>query len=379
MTKKEYFLYKLRRECGRVAMHIKGWGMHLYEPYLRWQHAKNWSSNISVTIGDIAIRNQKIALLLIYQPNNLSNSTLWTCQHLIKSGYAPLIVSNTPLQPSQLQLLKSHAWRILCRPNVGYDFGGYQDGIRFLNLQNLDLDALIVMNDSIWFPLYEGDTTIQRMEDSPEDFLGLQAHKRPSHRLLKCKKPKKQYFLESYFWLFKRRALCSDAFKQYWHNYKASSSKYHTVRNGEHSITPYLAANSLSYRGLITMDGVVDWLAHLPNDALYLALDQTSSCDPEYKFALDQLLTDYSDTSRWRSNAFDFIARLTSKKSLLATVQTLTISQLDVGYLKKGGDAMRLHALSFFASKVNEGNHVRKPHPSIWEEMQAKIAHLPSS
>jgi hypothetical protein len=93
---------------------------------------------------------------------------------------------------------------------------------------------------------------------------------------------------------------------------------------------------------------------------------------------LNQLLADYADTDEWRCKATDFIDRVTHKKNILATVQTLTISQLNVGYFKKGSDALGLHALSFFVSKVNEGKYVRQPHASIWAEMQSKLLSAPA-
>jgi hypothetical protein len=354
MSQSKYIRYKLKREYERIVQQVKGWLMRLYEPILRYRHDKYWDQFVNVLEGQIDSPARKIALLLVYQPNRLAESVLWTCTHLIEQGYAPLIVANGGLLPESVEALKAKSWKLLIRPNTGYDFGGYKDGIRFLRNLRLDIDYLLVMNDSIWFPLYVGDQTLEIMEQSPEDFLGLLERQRTPKAFHLNKSKTSRPFLGSYFWLFKKQTLSHHAFARFWDNYKPTSSKYHTIRNGERLLTPSLAEAGLSYKGLFKMERIVQWLQQLDNPALCAAMNE---------------LKKYLNNQDWRNEAMAIIKQITSKNNILAMAPALTVHQFNVGYFKKGSDASGIHALNVFIQGVNDGTKIKQPHPSIWNEM----------
>jgi hypothetical protein len=343
--------------------------MRFYEPVLRHRHNKHWHQFVEIIDGEVIINPRKVALLLIYQPKHLAKSILWTCSHLIEQGYAPLIVSNSELVPESLELLKSKSWKIMLRPNVGYDFGGYKDGIRYLKEANLNMDFLLVMNDSIWFPLYQSDQTLKIMEQSPEDFSGLLERQRTPKTFHFNKARASRPFLGSYFWLFKKQTLSHPAFNYFWNSYKPTSSKFHTIRNGERLLTPTLVEAGLTYQALFKMQMLANWLLQLNNQDLSAAMRQLTCHDPLNRQKLAVTIDNYSDTQAWREQAKSIIDRIAGKNNILAMAPTLTVSQFDVGYFKKGSDASGLHALKVFIEDVNAGGKLQKPHDSIWIEM----------
>src|SRR5215210_2469347 len=73
---------------------------------------------------------------------------------LKEAGFRITFVSNAPkFELANVADVEALCRQIVWRRNVGYDFGGYKDGIRCIG--NLDeVDRLIVMNDSAYGPFY---------------------------------------------------------------------------------------------------------------------------------------------------------------------------------------------------------------------------------
>ena len=78
----------------------------------------------------------------------------------IKNNFTPLIVSNSPLSNKDKNLILEYSWVLIERKNFGYDFGGYRDGVLFISEKIIDLDKLILINDSTWFPIIDNNSFI---------------------------------------------------------------------------------------------------------------------------------------------------------------------------------------------------------------------------
>jgi hypothetical protein len=163
--------WKLRREGYRFAEYLWAAAGLAYEPFLKIRHDR-WRRTLPVP-GDGGVpMTGKVALILAYQPTGIAASTWLTLEHLTAQGYAPLFISNAPLSPEDRATLTPLTWRIIERPNYGYDFGGYRDGILLLNDWGIRPERLFMMNDSIWFPLGPGSTLIKRLEAAEGDIIG---------------------------------------------------------------------------------------------------------------------------------------------------------------------------------------------------------------
>ena len=90
---------------------------------------------------------------------------------------------------------------LVTRPNVGHDFASYRVGIAKLDLSRVD--ELIVLNDSAVLPLVPLEQIFRRMEGE-SDFWGItEGFGFGRH-------------VQSYFVVFRRRALVDDAFGRFW-------------------------------------------------------------------------------------------------------------------------------------------------------------------
>ncbi|OYX18138.1 MAG: hypothetical protein B7Z04_13025, partial [Rhodobacterales bacterium 32-66-9] len=186
--------WKLRQEFNRFGEQIRALLSYPFEPLKKWKHDRDFPRSVRLTDGARSL-GSKVAIYLIYQPRGILDSTVLTCTHLTKQGYSVMLVSNSKLAETDVERLIPQCWKIAERPNFGYDFGGYRDGIRLLREGRIAPKALVVLNDSIWWPIFTTDTILERMEAADVDVVGTIMHHKPGRR---NSGKSRRAFLESY-------------------------------------------------------------------------------------------------------------------------------------------------------------------------------------
>lgn len=362
--------WKLRRELNRIGQQLRGIPEFFTEPWQRWRHDAQRDATLQAQDGAIAL-GPKVALLLLYQPRGVAASTVWTCQHLVSKGYSPLIVSNAPLSASDRNALAPHVWRMAQRPNFGYDFGGYRDGIWLLNHWGVAPEVLIILNDSIWFPLQGSETLIDRMEASPAQFVG--ALQLDPLRATAGIPAKKRPFFGSFFLMAQRGAWQHPAFQGFWRRYRITSNKYKTIRRGERGLSHALMDAGLRCEAMYTRGQLDDHMRGLDAPALRALLSDLVTIDDRLDRERLQCLAETDDAPNWKERALDLALRVTEKQNVLATAPITSLTQFEVPYLKKARDWNNLRALGVIQSRVEQAV-LPAPHPSIWAEIKAVVA-----
>jgi hypothetical protein len=357
--------WKLQRELNRIRQQLKGIPEFFTEPLQRRRHDAQRNAMLQAEHGQIA-QGTKVALLLVYQPKGISAATLWTCEHLVAKGYAPLVISNAPLSADDKARLKPWIWRIAERPNFGYDFGGYRDGIWLLSQWKTNPDTLIILNDSIWFPLNANETLIDRMETSDADFVG--ALQLDPLRQTESIPAKKRPFFGSFFLLVKRGALQHSAFIGFWDRYRITSNKYKTIRRGERGFSHALMDAGIRSEAIYTRSALDHHIESLSNQQLKLFLGDLVSIDERLEMEISQCIRYFSETKEWqtRSQAIAFAA--TEKQNILATAPITSLSVFGVPYLKKSKDWNNLKALTLIRKRLYS-EHFTRIHPSILKDI----------
>ncbi len=256
--------WKVKRELGRMRQQLHALVTYPLEPFFKWRHDRSFYKNVSFTNGETAMQS-KAAIYLMYQPRGVLESSLDTCRHLFENGYSVLVVSNAAVSETDKTRLAPHVWRIAERPNYGYDFGGYRDGVRILRDAEITSDALIIMNDSIWWPIFDKDTVINQMEQSGFDLGGIVLHDLP-------RKKASKKIVESYFFWLGKKSLQSAAFDRYWKKYRISNSKHQAIHRGERSFTNVLVEDGLTCFGLVSRETINSGLMKWDNTELKRAL-----------------------------------------------------------------------------------------------------------
>ncbi len=252
--------WKVKREILRFRQQLAWYWEILHTRRRTRQHDRDRPSLVRRHDG-AQPQGQRIAALLIFQPGAMPASIPESCDLFAGLGYSVLVVSNGPLQPQARADLLPHVWRVLERPNLGYDFGGYREAVMHLWDEGLDPDELLVLNDSVWIVASAFPAFLARLQAMEADVTG---------SVLRSKKGKR--WIESFFFRFNKTALTHPAFRAFWRDYRLIDSKFGVIRQGERDFTVTLAAGGLRVAALGDNPDFLAKLAKASDEELRLAL-----------------------------------------------------------------------------------------------------------
>lgn len=345
---------KINRELIRILNQMKSWIMNTYEPLKRWKHVRDRSQRLNVCINSSHVCTGKIAVYLVFQPLGLKPSTLLTLEHLERKGYSTFLVSNALLMPEDIALALPFCWKIMQRPNFGYDFGGYQDAVLTVMDSSDRIHQLLILNDSIWFPLHHDCDFLDHMEACEAGFVG--AFQLEPTRDKNKMKGKKRPFMGSFFWHFKQPVLLNPAFMKFWKNYKATSSKYATIRRGERRFTHDLLDAGITGKGMYSRIQFDNWVMNTAGPDLCTTLQELCTADPVLATKKNALLASYKESAQWDMEARNMALKITQSQNIMATAPIYMVRNMKLPFLKKSNDEANLLALKAL-------NNFFKKHP----------------
>lgn len=347
-------LWKLKRELQRVRQQLSGWVSSIYEPILRYNHQRWFEAQASMRPGGQKPA-QRLAIYLLYQPSGVSQSTVEACQHLATAGFGVLIVSNCVVSSSDAQRLYPWVVGVLERPNFGYDFGGYRDGILWASKQGWPTENLLLVNDSIWFPATatNGTEWLDALVDAPADFCGAVelSGRRSEAQLANAKAP----FFGSFFLLFKSRALLHPSFMQFWMQYKMTSNKYATIRRGERRISALMRSAGMQTHAAFHRGMFDCWVEQSNAAQLKAILADLLTMDRVLANRKLQLLYRYTDSSSWTHEAQLLIFDITDIQNLLVTAPIACLTEFGIPIIKKANTNENFQALQSIESAYSSG------------------------
>lgn len=371
-------LWKVRRELHRLGQQLRAVAELLYEPFLRWRHDRERARHLKVTPGNMP-GSGKVAVYLIFQPRGLAESSLMTCRHLASSGYAPLVVSNAALSESDRSRLQAVSWKVVERPNFGYDFGGYRDGIWLLDQWGERPESLILLNDSIWFPALEGDQTIGRMEAMPADFKGvLKLGTGEGAVLRRGREP----FLGSFFLMFSAQALRSEAFSLFWRQYLNTSNKYKTIRRGERRLSYVMRDAGFEGWSLFDRTKFDEYLRVADPATLRQILEDLVSVDPRIEESIANITKAFDAGPQDGQAAMavhmqGIIQAATIKSNLFSSMPITLLRDFSIPFIKKSRDRWNFKALQKIARHSQTGGETVAIVPSAKQEMLRIVEQAP--
>lgn len=324
--------WKVRRELDRASQRLRAAVGRLYEPLIQRSYDRKRTSLVKVRRGEVPLTD-KVALVLTYQPKGFVASLMATCSHLRAKGYAPLVVCNAPATEVELNRLAPETWAILCRPNYGYDFGGYRDGILHLHDLGVVPRHFIILNDSIWYPLNDSDTLIERLEMSGFGLAGAMLQEGDPAK--KARSSRHRDFIESFFYLISRDCYQSTAFTRFWTTFPMSNLKFNAVYAGERRFSRAMEEAGQKVGCVLTRAAMLDALAAQTPDFLHKTLAYAAYTDPSFEHEGASLIAQFSPDEAWRQRALLHVAAVTRKRHFHASFCYASITLLNVPFLKK--------------------------------------------
>jgi hypothetical protein len=367
-------LWKIQRELSRVARQIGAAPSMAFEflvatPY----YDRVLASRQRHTDGALP-PSSKVAVYLIYPDRGVLASHRMALEHLHASGYAPLVVSNLALTDMQRADVSRACWRLIERPNYGYDFGGYRDAVLSLAQTLPKLERLVLLNDSAWFPLPGARNWLAdaqalgtnlaaaasnygaRRVDA-DDFRDIVWQYSATHR---------SFHYTSYALSLSSAVLRDPDFLRFWKRFRMSRVKRATVRRGEIGLTQWALRRGHTHAQTCPIDTLDRALEQLDDAQLERVLDRLVTLEDErleqHKLELQQA---------WRRGSRD---RKAVERLILTTVARVgssyaipgwTIGERGFGFLKKSPLSMSDECARATLEVAREMGEV------VWTEAQA--------
>lgn len=318
--------WKLARELNRIKEQVHQIPWFFFGGLNKFIYDRNKHQRISIIEGK-APHSRNVAILLLFQPKGVLPSTIAQLQHLESKGFAALVVSNAPLSPEDTDKLKEVSFRILLRPNFGYDFGGYRDGILHLLENEEPPKNLIVMNDSIWLQLNKGRNPIEAAIKSEADMFGISyfTHLRKPHLS----------HIQSYFFRFGERILSDPFFKDFWQTMPVSSNRYTVIRRCEMELTNAFRSRGFSISTMYNDRESIRFLAKLSNFEMRDFLLYLRNMSPRYAADLEEILSQFGDNKVWRISAERYLSENNVVVPFIIQHPSILLKQWGASVLKK--------------------------------------------
>jgi lipopolysaccharide biosynthesis protein len=131
---------------------------------------------------------------------------------------------------------------VVVRDNVGFDFAMWQHVIARTAID--ELDELVLTNSSIFGPLRPLGPAFAAMARDSCDFWGITDNY------------EFKWHLQSYFLVFKKTALASEAFERFWGAILPYRDKWQTILSYELGLTQFLTEAGLVGRALVACDSL---------------------------------------------------------------------------------------------------------------------------
>ncbi|PWK55846.1 rhamnan synthesis protein F [Silicimonas algicola] len=339
--------WKLRRELRRLARQLHGALTSPLEAVVRARRSRAvlFGSERSTILG-----GTKVAIFVLYQPGGVPESVFATVGYLASAGYGVIAVSNAPLGDVDRERLKAVTVDVVERPNFGYDFGAYQEVILSLQDRIEHIEALLLMNDSVWFPFLQDGVSIRAVEELPLDVVAAQIF---GERLLATGRSPRSYpILGSYFLLFRKPALAHPVFLDFWRAYRMSSNKDKTVRRGERELSRRLQDAGLACGGLLSDRQFEETLRSLSGERLRQAVEELVCLSSAAERSRSDLLCATGDVGeQMRALLLD----VSATKNVLGSSPLVCLEVMRAGFIKKNNDMLYRLARQRIADALEQG------------------------
>jgi lipopolysaccharide biosynthesis protein len=223
------------------------------------------------------------------------------------------------------------------RRNFGYDFGAYKDAIDALPNKGADLDLLLLLNDSVWFPTKSNSSLLSELATNEADVVAAQIFGEALAQ--RGSSIDQNIILGSYCLMFKNRALRSQAFQSFWRSYKMSSNKEITLRRGERGLSKALLRSGLQCAGVYSQHRFEAALALLDADDLRTYMRDAVFLDPKLRQLRAQLLLNLT-TPNWHRAAMNLLIENSKTKNFIGSSPRFSIERLGVDVVKKNNEML---------------------------------------
>ncbi len=355
--------WKARREVKRVWLKVFDRLTAPFERLVQLNYDANFPTHVRLTDGKIR-PTAKLAIFFTYQPRGFAKSVFVSCEHLKDLGYTTLLVSSAPVSDADRDALLQTCWKIVERPNYGYDFGGYRDGVRVMQDAGLTPETLLIVNDSIWFPIADDSRMISNMEADDLWFNSPVFENKPGRN-------KKNQHFQSYLTLVKSKALRSAAFRDYWRDYRVSSRKRVVLLRGEKGFSQAMFKAGFGGDAPSTRSILIGHLHGQTNEFLCKTLQYAAYENDDLLIEARALLESYADNDDWRDAALVHMQKALVSTQPMGAFCYACIKLLNFSFMKKSSYPVVHDGMRWQYLRAVRNGDLPAPHPDVLAEIMA--------
>lgn len=314
----------VKRELLRVLDYAKFPFLAAISPIRRRLHDRDKGRTNRITPG-AQPRGPNVVLFLLFQPKGVLASTFETCRHFAEKGFGCLIVSNVALSDKDRAALAPYCFEMLERRNFGYDFGGYRDGILHLLDGGVQIDKLLIMNDSVWFPTFADEDFLDHVLTQTTDLYGAVMSQRKSRVT--------DRYVQSYAFAFNGKIVQSPAFATYWRGLSVQSNRQWTIRQCERKMSLYFRLHGFSNGARWDFDDVAAAISRLGDDDLVALLQLEAKMGRKRALVIASLIGRRGEPS-WRTEVETYVRSADFRKYILL-LHPAALAEMNFPFLKK--------------------------------------------
>ncbi len=336
-------LWKVTRELKRSVWQVVELVPNTWEHLsLRTRYDAFMSKERTTHTGEKPLMSEA-AVYLIFPEGGVLTSHLQMLDELNKENISPIVVSNVPIADDDLQTLKKRSAIIIERPNVGYDFGGYRDGILQISDKLSNLDRLYILNDSVW--MIDSDRSwFQDARDQNVDFCGATSNygiKRYSASdfrdfVWQPTPDHPNFHYASYALAVGKKILQDPDFLRYWRKFPLSNKKRKTVKSGEIGLSEWVKKRPYTHTATCDVNTLAEEIKSLSPEDLDNVTRHLVIPDAAPHVALrDVVLRTDLHSPQGISDRIQFILMTVSSQAIGYCMPYYTIKRRGFQFLKK--------------------------------------------
>ena len=284
----------------------------------------------------------EIGIYLIFPNKGLLPSHLTMLGAMVAQGISPLVVSNHPLTDTDRATLAATAFRVIERPNIGYDFGGYRDAILSIAPMLPNLRCLWVLNDSAWLVDPSGGWFAQARACNT-DFTGcvsnygirkvdMQDH---ASIVWNFNPVNRRFHYVSSSWRIGAAILRDPAFLRFWKRLQIRDSKQLTVRRGEVGFSQWVLRHGFTHAATHEIADLPKRLGALCDQDLDAVTRHLLVIDPLAKQTKDDVLSTDPTTPAGRQARITLCLAATARFGFVISMPYFIQHHSELPFFKK--------------------------------------------
>jgi lipopolysaccharide biosynthesis protein len=193
-------------------------------------------------------KKKRIIFFVHYDPENkLCSHDIKLVKSLSEHSSYFVLISNSLLTSVEKMKLEPYVSEIILRENKGYDFGAWRDALIRFGFDGLnEYDQVILVNNSVYEPIYDLSRVFAEMDRKLIDFWGIMLNPE-IYNEAHLEKTIAAEYIQPYFMAFEKQVISNDDFKAFWMNAEDAELQKEVIVGYEIELTQLLSNAGFKY------------------------------------------------------------------------------------------------------------------------------------